>query len=146
MTVLLWVWQGVYIIGLFFKEWVIGYHAWSDPMRELTVRNKEHRSICARLVLLQFPLRLHALRAKVDLRKANPAIALTISRSLTWCNLNCRHFWFRWIAYFCTHKQPITKIVATRHPQNILQVAQLWQRDRASSINDFRWVVNLRLL
>ena len=26
------------------------------------------------------------------------------------------------------------------------QVAQLWQRDRASSINDFRWGVNLRLL
>ena len=25
------------------------------------------------------------------------------------------------------------------------QVAQLWQRDRASSINDFRWGVNLRL-
>ena len=27
-----------------------------------------------------------------------------------------------------------------------LQVAQLWQRDRASSINDFKWGVNLRLL
>ena len=26
------------------------------------------------------------------------------------------------------------------------QVAQLWQRDRTSSINDFRWGVNLRLL
>ena len=29
--------------------------------------------------------------------------------------------------------------------RHVEQVAQLWQRDRASSINDFRWGVNLRL-
>ena len=28
---------------------------------------------------------------------------------------------------------------------NLKQVAQLWQRDSASSINDFRWGVSLRL-
>ena len=30
-------------------------------------------------------------------------------------------------------------------PKYCRQVAQLWQRDRASSINDFRWGVKLRL-
>ena len=34
--------------------------------------------------------------------------------------------------------------VSARAPE--CQLAQLWQRNRASSINDFRWGVNLRLL
>ena len=33
-----------------------------------------------------------------------------------------------------------------RSRSHLVQVAQLWQRDRASSIKDFRWGVNLMLL
>ena len=37
------------------------------------------------------------------------------------------------------HVNDVSVILAVTKQQQEEQVAQLWQRDRASSINDFRW-------
>ena len=54
------------------------------------------------------------------------------------------HSTFSYVQYIMilTHSHDDIPLIITSHSK---KVAQLWQRDRASSINDLRWRVNLRL-